>query len=921
MATWKKKSKFVNIKSSPAKEYFRDLRLAKPSGSSSQISVNSDGSVLAVPYQSSNSILLLPADVSKFDLKKTQTNPSLLAGHKSAISDIEFSTIDPSILASTGKDGFVNIWKFSGIEDANRDSSLSISIPGNVANRCRLHPLAQSVAIAGGKDAAYLLDLDQGKIVSEFTLGSELTALSWSYDGSSGAALSKNGKLSVFDPRTNRLVIDMNSKLAVPHNLLYLGNEEKIVVYGSDRMKKPRIEIFDPVSPGRPILADPLNGSTGDILGSFDNDSKLLFTTLRGSTIMEAIEMSTTLSTGQLTVAERIMMDSSVQGIASTPKFALDVLNTEVVKIYKLGGSEIIPISVNVPRKTAGFHEDLFSDSLNNEPSMTSVEYFSGKEIIPIFRSLDPVKVEKYFQAKVDPSTVLTEKEEEMLTKEIIEEQKKIEIDQILNAPKSETRQKLETLFKKNTFNNLKGSEPQSLDASWYKLNVGGSMPFGRNIICNAKYLFVPWSTLAGSAIAVFDIDKKGRAPVELPLIRAHTQDISSMDVLPHDPSQLLTGSIDAHIRLWNIPEGGLTKDLTEPSMDVLGIGKISTVKFIPVTRGLFAAASSSFQETSLAIWDTLAQSKRYDIVDHKQPISDFDFSSNASLLASTSRDKLTRIFDVRASVSPIVQFEHLESLRDAGVLWLGNSIHIMTYGFAKGSSRQFSIWDVRMINSKSSVKKPLITQQLDRSNSQLLPYYDDDTGLCFMGSIGDRQIHFYSIDINEDKESTVEKLSTHKCPDLIKGLCFRSKFDLDVKNVEVARAFRLGDEEIREITFNVPRKRKDYFQDDIYVPTRSLEPIYTGDEWLQGIVKEPSKVSLCPSGMQLLSSAPKEELTDFQQRRVEIKKHQAEVERKNYPTMTDHFAGFENVARAAVGHNRWDSKVISTNEVDDDEW
>jgi hypothetical protein len=81
-----------------------------------------------------------------------------------------------------------------------------------------------------------------------------------------------------------------------------------------------------------------------------------------------------------------------------------------------------------------------------------------------------------------------------------------------------------------------------------------------------------------------------------------------------------------------------------------------------------------------------------------------------------------------------------------------------------------------------------------------------------------------------------------------------------------------------------VNKQQMEFFQDDIYVPTRSPEPWFTADEWFAGAAKEPVYVTMQPAGMLELSKAPKEELTEAQKKyqdRLEQQKREKETQLK----------------------------------------
>jgi coronin-7 len=252
--------------------------------------------------------------------------------------------------------------------------------------------------------------------------------------------------------------------------------------------------------------------------------------------------------------------------------------------------------------------------------------------------------------------------------------------------------------------------------------------------------------------------------------------------------------------------------------------------------------------------------------------------------------------------------------------MWLGESPYVMTYGFGKASWRQVSVWDLRDLSTP--VTDPIEICQIDQSNSQILPYFDDDTGLLYIGGEGDRIIRYYTVDLNQEASGAkVELLGSYTSPSIIKALSFTSKFDCDVKEVEIAKAFKLGEEEIRPIYFNVPRKRKEYFQDDIFPPTRAKEALYTAEEWWDGAKKPIPRVSLQPSGVTKLSEAPPEEMTDLEKKRVSMIKQQEEAKSKHRPSMMEHFKQFESIADTYPKTNRWDAKPASKDDVAEDEW
>ena len=85
-------------------------------------------------------------------------------------------------------------------------------------------------------------------------------------------------------------------------------------------------------------------------------------------------------------------------------------------------------------------------------------------------------------------------------------------------------------------------------------------------------------------------------------------------------------------------------------------------------------------------------------------------------------------------------------------------------------------------------------------------------------------------------------------------AIAFLPKVVCDVKKVEIARGVRLTPSTVEQFVIKVPRTRLEYFQDDLYPPTRvTWESVYSAQEWFDGAGgREQNSVSLKPGDMKL---------------------------------------------------------------------
>jgi coronin-7 len=283
-------------------------------------------------------------------------------------------------------------------------------------------------------------------------------------------------------------------------------------------------------------------------------------------------------------------------------------------------------------------------------------------------------------------------------------------------------------------------------------------------------------------------------------------------------------------------------------------------------------------------------------------------------LIATTSKDKKCKIIDPR-SQKLITEFVPIETERDCRVLWI-NPSRVLTCGFGSGGRRCVSLWYIE------DPKKPLKTEDLVRSNCFPIPHYDEDTNVLWIANSGSAMVQMYRI---SPSPPYIEMLNEYKSMADTTGHAFVHKTSVDVKKVEVARSLKLSKDKIIPISWTLPRKRLEFFQDDIFPPTRSVAPVMSLSEWMSGENKEPELVSLQPSGMIELSKAPKQELTDRQikyQKNLmakEAPKPKGILGHTSTEEVRDHF---RNISKELPTGNRWDAKADpNSKDVDDAEW
>lgn len=332
-------------------------------------------------------------------------------------------------------------------------------------------------------------------------------------------------------------------------------------------------------------------------------------------------------------------------------------------------------------------------------------------------------------------------------------------------------------------------------------------------------------------------LNERGRLPDLIPLFRGHTAAVLDTDWNPFNDSLIASGSYDGKIFLWRVPDNFTLRSEDEEIEDVKPVGKLSGhpkqvghVLFNPAAENVIASASGDY---TIKVWDIEAASAKNHLK-VGDVVQSLTWSSDGSLLLTTSRDKKLRVWDVRQE-RPAHEVPGHAGAKNSRAVWMGEHDRVATTGFSKMSDRQLALWDIK------SPKEPIGGfQMLDSISGVCIPFWDDGTQCLYLAGKGDGNIRYY-----EYENDKFEYLSEYKSSDPQRGIGFLPKRGINMHENEVMRAYKtVNDNYIEPISFIVPR-RSETFQEDIYPPTVGLKPAMSSAEWFDGKIATPPKVDM----------------------------------------------------------------------------
>jgi coronin-7 len=856
-----KSSKYRHALGKPQKKelWYPDLR---PNGNSSDVTmIKASNKFVAVNWTSASATLAI---LNLDQVGKRKGDPFLL--HVSGqLNDFDFSPFDDNLLATAADDAHIKLWK---IPEGGLTENISTPLCDLTGHKkgvevIAFHPTANNVLASGSADKTVKLwDVEKAQEkLSIDIFGDSVQGIAWNYDGSLIAVTSKDKKVRTIDPRASKVVSEGEGHVGLKASrVVWLGNTPRFLTTGFSKSRERQFAIWDATDLSKPLKMTTLDSSTGVITPIYDADTNILYIAGNGDSGVRAFEI--TEDKNLISDLTNVAGDLPQKGVAWVPKRALDVMDLEVARLLRLTQQAIIPVSFNVPRKTKSkFADDLFPNTPGPVPALSADEWFAGESKPPLLVNLDPESRRSYSSSPTaSPSSSTSEDVYSPSFSSSPATSSPATSSPAVGRGRSESNGPLLSasgepiartgivpkVVRSSKFRHILG-KPVKKSAFYENVKAHGATS-NTVIRANSKFFAVPW-TGTGGLLAVIPHAQVGRLPPNIPCFEAGST-LLDFDLHPFNDYIAATADENAHIKLWNIPESGLIKpgeknpkNITTATADLQGhTRKLTTLNFHPTADNILISTGA---DLVVKTWDINKQSQVHSVPGHTDLILGISVSYQGDLVATTCRDKMMRIVDPRVGKVTAETQGHAGA-KGSRVTWLGNKPALFSVGFGKASDREFSLWDSR------NLQTPTITRAIDQLSGVITPYYDEDLGIVYLAGRGDGSIKMFEI-VDDDVHFLTEYNSS--VPQMGVGLL--PKQSLDVRGCEIARVLKVTDSTVEPIQMTVPRTRMEFWQDDIYPPTRAIKPAFSAEEWVGGVVSDPPLESLQPAGMTPLSQAP----------------------------------------------------------------
>lgn len=365
-----------------------------------------------------------------------------------------------------------------------------------------------------------------------------------------------------------------------------------------------------------------------------------------------------------------------------------------------------------------------------------------------------------------------------------------------------------------------------------------GDHPF---ISASTKYFAVSLRG-GGGPVLVWSFGQYGkvnRGGAKPPVLNGHRDAVLDTAFNPFHPGVLATGSLDASICIWGIPDGGLKEDVKDPLVRLKGHSKkVTFTNFHPTAANVLATVSA---DKTIRLWDIEKGAVVVTLKgQHSSIIQDLKWNWDGSQLFTSCKDKYCRVFDPRTPET-VIKFKAHLSVRAAKGTYLNCWNKMITTGFSKSARRELKFWDAR------NPKKSIAHDTLGQGGGVIMPHFDRATKLLYLTGKGDGNIRIYELVKDNPHFYAASNFMTKVSAT---GICAAPKSSVDVLSCETTRFIKLSKENgvgrVAEFKFVIPRK-DECFQEDLFPDDYAGKPAQSADEYFDGGDVQPILMKMDP--------------------------------------------------------------------------
>ncbi|XP_066267020.1 coronin-6-like isoform X4 [Branchiostoma lanceolatum] len=367
--------------------HYEGIRVTRNSWDSTFCAVNPKFLAIVTEAAGGGCFIVLPVEKAG----RVPNNPPMVAGHRAAVLDIQWSPWDDNIIASCSEDMTIKVWVIpeKGLEESITEPEASLEWHQRRVGFIAWHPSAHNILMSAGSDNMVVIwNVGTEEPLSVIECHTDiLWSCGWNYNGTRIVTTCKDKTLRVIDPRTGDVISERKKAHdgAKPQRAVYM-KDGRVFTTGFSRMSERQYALWDDNNLSEPITLEEIDTSNGVIFPFYDPDNNMVYLGGKGDSNIRYYEV--TEQSPYVHYIDRFDTSDPQRGLGFMPKRGVNAMQNEIARFYKLHPNKCEPISFTVPRKSELFQEDLYPDTASQTPAISADEWIEGKVADPVLMSI-----------------------------------------------------------------------------------------------------------------------------------------------------------------------------------------------------------------------------------------------------------------------------------------------------------------------------------------------------------------------------------------------------------------------------------------------------------------------------------------------------------------------------------------------------
>ena len=367
-------SRYRNLFGEEPRYKYHQMDLCKASTEGNKMAINNKFMALSWNYDRGGIAIFDPNEYSY-----GKPDQKLLKGHKGKIFDIKFSPFFTDLLASASEDCTVKLWKIpeEGLKEDITSDAQTYTGHKRKVSLVAFNPLVSDAVASTSVDySIQVWNMIKAETYSLCKISDHPTSLDWNENGSLVGATDSAKKITIFDPRDNKVVFSHQVSDGRNPKFVWTGNDTFAYV-GFCKKNEREFKHFDIRKlENNELCRVKIDEQVSLLTPYFDHESRLLYTVGKGEANVNVFDFNET-------VPYRCLNFSTSNPASSFCMIDRRNVNYNKNELDRMAKwtvfNEIMYVSFYVLRREVKYEPSLYPHLPSYEPAMTYDEWISGE--------------------------------------------------------------------------------------------------------------------------------------------------------------------------------------------------------------------------------------------------------------------------------------------------------------------------------------------------------------------------------------------------------------------------------------------------------------------------------------------------------------------------------------------------------------